>query len=885
MVVWFIIAMFQISGLESRGDAGLISSEAVFVRVVDACVWLGVGSVIAFMSGFGFACWILDFVCCKWFAPKWFRGDKKGSEGQAIRGRQMAKRSTGLLQNTLSMGCWKVFWFVLSWVCNCRIGEAAVPGPQLPEWSIGLCNPSGLMNKGHLLDSKVDCWLVCETHFSRASYHRFLSGLRTEGSLFKWCVPGAHVPCRSTVSFIGAWSGVAVVSQWPSRALPVDWPDAVHASSRLVCSTSFVHDVWISGVTVYGTPTGPTHPNAKLTTNRLLHHAIMRIAQSSGPRFVAGDWNHDLEDLESIDGLMALGFREVQELHFAMTGIHPKPTCKMKTRRDFLFISPELQNLFVGCQVDHCAWPDHSAVIASFRGGCSDLVHYPWPLPRAISWSRLAGRAEGGFTNFVESDDCSQSYCDLWNDVEQCAGDYASSRGKPLSSDCFGRGQRFSPLAIKMRPPPVPLGRKGDCQPAFYGSSWTHARMFRQVRRLQSYVRLTRSGSCVSTCVEHKVSLWRAIVGASGFSPNFQTWWTDRAASWGVVADIPRDPPTHEVAVCIFEVVQNVTREFEQSLIKHRNYAGKLKRGHDMASVYAAVRRDLPAPVELLLHCRQGVVSAVDHDDQAVEFEHEVDWVPEGSFVHQGLPLEIHMATPDKVWMESTAGILPGHTIVQRSGLGRLSDIFDAFIAQWTQRWCRHDAVPDSQWNSIIDFVRDKLCPVSPGRVQWDIPLLCSTIAGKKKKSACGLDGVSRDDLIALRLPHLNSILSMFARAESDGCWPVQPLTGVVRSLAKVPEPGGTNDYRPITVLGLLYRVWSTVHARFWLHKLDMVVDPFLYGSRSGCRASQVWRYMLDQVEWAQHTSQGIAGIILDLRSVQHSPSLSDLCCSQIAWN
>ena len=48
--------MFQISGLESRGDAGLISSEAVFVRVVDACVWLGVGSVIAFMSGFGFAC-------------------------------------------------------------------------------------------------------------------------------------------------------------------------------------------------------------------------------------------------------------------------------------------------------------------------------------------------------------------------------------------------------------------------------------------------------------------------------------------------------------------------------------------------------------------------------------------------------------------------------------------------------------------------------------------------------------------------------------------------------------------------------------------------------------------------------------------------------------
>ena len=93
----------------------------------------------------------------------------------------------------------------------------------------------------------------------------------------------------------------------------------------------------------------------------------------------------------------------------------------------------------------------------------------------------------------------------------------------------------------------------------------------------------------------------------------------------------------------------------------------------------------------------------------------------------------------------------------------------------------------------------------------------------------------------------------------------VQPLVGVVRSLAKVGSPGGVNDYRPITVLGLLYRSWSTIHARFWLRKLDSIIDPFLYGSRSGCRASEVWRYMLDQVEWAQHTTGGVAGIILDL--------------------
>lgn len=72
-----------------------------------------------------------------------------------------------------------------------------------------------------------------------------------------------------------------------------------------------------------------------------------------------------------------------------------------------------------------------------------------------------------------------------------------------------------------------------------------------------------------------------------------------------------------------------------------------------------------------------------------------------------------------------------------------------------------------------------------------------------------------------------------------------------------------SNNFYFITVLGLLYRVWSTVHARFWLQRLDSVVDPMLYGSRAGCRASQVWRLMLDQVEWAQHTAQGVAGIII----------------------
>ena len=174
----------------------------------------------------------------------------------------------------------------------------------------------------------------------------------------------------------------------------------------------------------------------------------------------------------------------------------------------------------------------------------------------------------------------------------------------------------------------------------------------------------------------------------------------------GVVDSIPVEPPAHSIAVCVFEAVRAFMCGYEKSLCQHRSYTGELRRGSDMAAVYAAVRRDPPAPVDVfLLHSREGVVREVDEADQAVELEEAVGWEDEGTFVHQGRQLTVHMATPDKVWLDSTAGILPGHTLVQRSGLGKLSDIFAAFVSQWSQRWCRHDFVPPSQWDGN-PFVR-----------------------------------------------------------------------------------------------------------------------------------------------------------------------------------
>ena len=317
--------------------------------------------------------------------------------------------------------------------------------------------------------------------------------------------------------------------------------------------------------------------------------------------------------------------------------------------------------------------------------------------------------------------------------------------------------------------------------------------------------------------------------------------------------------------MAVFQVVDDATRKFEKALCKHRAYCGRVRRGHDMKHVYASVRRDPPEPVEVLLQARTAEVEAVNSDDVSIEFADVIDWFDACPIFHQGRQLSPIFVTPDRIWLEDVHGISPGDPVAQSRAVGRLDEVFSAFITQWTMRWGRHSDIPDSQWDSILDFARQRIRPVSAEPVVWSVGLLQSVIHAKKKRTASGVDGVSMIDLHALRPPQLSSVVSMFARAEASGCWPQQLLVGAVRSLAKSVCPGDVNDYRPVTVLGLLYRVWGSVQSRHWMNQLDDVLDPMMHGSRKGSRAAHVWRHILSEVEWAHLSQSSIAGITLDL--------------------
>ena len=56
-------------------------------------------------------------------------------------------KSFGGIRNSVVGSLRPVWLLVVVWTLQCRIGEAAVPGPNAASWSLGVCNPSGLMGK------------------------------------------------------------------------------------------------------------------------------------------------------------------------------------------------------------------------------------------------------------------------------------------------------------------------------------------------------------------------------------------------------------------------------------------------------------------------------------------------------------------------------------------------------------------------------------------------------------------------------------------------------------------------------------------------------------------------------------------------------------------
>lgn len=78
-----------------------------------------------------------------------------------------------------------------------------------------------------------------------------------------------------------------------------------------------VGDVCVTGGVVHGLPEGPLHGDALGKTDQLLeavgNHVVFGCRR---PRYVAGDWSHDMSQLSTLRAWEKAGFRDLQTIAF-----------------------------------------------------------------------------------------------------------------------------------------------------------------------------------------------------------------------------------------------------------------------------------------------------------------------------------------------------------------------------------------------------------------------------------------------------------------------------------------------------------------------------------------------------------------------------------------
>lgn len=653
-------------------------------------------------------------------------------------------------------------------------------------------------------------------------------------------------------------SGVAFLSPHPCRALPVPWPDDLFETGRVQFACSYWDSFWVSGGVVYGFPSGITHRNAKSRTEEILDFMISHAIQLVGPRFLAGDWNFEPHQLEACSRLRDLGWCEVQELECRRFGRTPRMTCKHKTQKDHLWLSPELQHWYLGLDF-HDLFADHITIVAKFLKIPQQICRWVWPRPQAVDWTLVPDLSQPvDFSHGSPTD----SYTQLWTSKESLAASALDS-WRPNQG---GRASCYAPIRKKGWPTPLRKGRSHDVQLGFHGFSVQHVRWTKQLRRLQSYCRWVLSHQPNPNNGVHGVDLWSSILKASGFGTGFQQWWPQRSCHLPYDPQIvPNYPPSAFVADRIYQALLFEVRSLEDRLKQAKKAHAVQQRQDSPHIIFRDLKMPAPMPVESLLVGNQTVVSALCVEDSALELDPPCIFDDDAPVLAGGHVLDIIHAEPDKIWVENLHGITEKTPVTQSKLVGTLPDLFEAFHEQWRKRWCKHDQIPHSQWNQILDFAKRAFPVLQLPHLQVDSTLLKAEILRKKARSATGLDGVSRVDLVQATPNVLLSLLSCYHRAETDGLWPQQLLAGSVVSLAKTPQASKVNEFRPITIFGLPYRLWSGLHARHALNAADEWVDAGVYGNRRGHQAADMWSTIIHQVADSYANESHFSGLIADI--------------------
>ena len=751
-----------------------------------------------------------------------------------------------------------------------RLGEASNPGP-----TFGCFNPTGIMGKGDVVSQlpQPATWAVQETHLTSMGISKFKSELKWNNCQLK-VIHGAPAPPKTEGlnTLGGKHTGVCFLSSYPCRSIQHEWAQEEFETARVQTAAVLVEGHWVSMGTVYGYARSWSIEQQQ-DTNKLLEGLTSRIVEgSTGFRIISGDWNLTRDCISQAAYWESLGWREIQDIALSQWGWVQQATCKNTTVKDFMYVSPELVPLVRDVIVDRSYFPDHGVLIAKFKNFHTPKMIPKWRKPNAIDWNNVPKISEESVIRASEkADNNDQRYLQIFQTFEQAIDIELMKHSKPkLHESQKGRARTMEVSFQQEGATPIKPNRKGDIQTDVISSSLMFTRWTRQMRRIQHFLRCVLADNQTSTVMEHRINLWRKIRQATGFKPNFPAWWiSHKKITHGAPAFLPEGPPDPKDTQAIFNEFLIEYQRFESLLKKERKDHAITRRERDHLAIFKDLKGELAEPVQTLVEekivqiCEggqlpeQGVWIKTDED---FEITDNVQCQIDGMVAHlQKLDERKYLCKNfrdfDKISKSS----------IQTSRLvGELEEMFQAFNQEWQSKWQRDHPDPEA-WSAIVEFAKVAL---PKGNFQFPkitVELWKQTVKKKKHTSATGPDGISRADLLALPDSLTQNLLDIIQRIETGEDWPSQAMVGLVAALAKTPLAKQVQNFRPITILSMVYRVWSTIRTQQCLQIITSLAPTSMQGSLPQRSSKNVWYHLQGMIEFTFANNLQAAGAVIDI--------------------
>ena len=489
-------------------------------------------------------------------------------------------------------------------------------------------------------------------------------------------------------------------------------------------------------------------------------------------------------------------------------------------------------------QVDDSWFPDHAALWATF-----DAFGSPPMLPlrrqvKPLPWHDIKEQYVAHPAQL--SGDPTQQYQQLCAQVEADVATHLATQGKLCPKQCLGRATTREVRFVPEYTTPSRHACQGEPQPEFHGIDLQHAQWTRQCRRLHNLAKLVRRPQFNADQAAHCFGLWRKILTSPGFLPWFAHWWISNAPS--DTPCLPDSPPSHDIASKIAAHFEFHLRMYEKALLYSRIRQAKQRRVDDPYAIYTDIKGPPPSPAQMLVQRAQATVIEVDVQDQALGVDPPQQWNPDQPVMVDGQALEVEKE------------------------MGDLPTVFAAFGAEWSKRWDKHAQLTLDHWDAVIRLIDNCLPPLPT----MDLPMITpdlwrKTLQRKKKRAAVGPDSVTREDLLRLDDQHLEQLLAILQHTEQTGHWPLQLLDAFVIALEKQHGADQVTQFRPIVILSVCYRTWSSIRARQILEHLAPHAPATCLANLPGKSANQVWHKLMVDIELGQAQGSHHSGGVVDL--------------------